>query len=137
MMRNKLSMEQNILHGAWTDQQVETILGNLLRTGVIVSALVVAIGAAVYLSHHGTSAPDYQVFKGEPTDLKSVGGIIKVALSLSGRGIIQLGLLLLIATPVMRVFLSFFAFLKQRDKTYMAVTLFVFAILMYSLMGKK
>jgi len=122
-------------HSGWSDRQVETILGNLLRTGVIVSAVVVAIGAAVYLSRHGTSLPDYRSFKGEPGDLRSVGGIIKKTLAESGRGIIQLGLLLLIATPVMRVLLSFVAFVKQGDKIYVIVTLIVFIILIYSLMG--
>jgi len=128
-------MAENSRHSGWTDQQVETILGNLLRTGVIVSAVVVAIGAAVYLSRHGTSLPDYHFFKGEPSDLRSVGGIIEDALAVSGRGIIQLGLLLLIATPVMRVLLSFVAFVKQGDKIYVIVTLIVFIILIYSLMG--
>jgi uncharacterized membrane protein len=120
---------------AWTDQRVETILGNVLITGVIVSAGVVLIGALIYLSRHGMNLPDYRFFKGEPADLRSVRGIVKDALAESGRGIIQLGLLLLIATPVMRVLLSLVAFLRQGDKTYVAVTLIVFAILVYSLMG--
>jgi uncharacterized membrane protein len=128
-------MEKNTHQSTWTDQQVETLLGNLLRTGVILSAVVVAIGAVIYLFHHWTNLPDYQYFKGEPTDLRSVGGIVKDALALSGRGIIQLGLLLLIATPVMRVLLSFVAFFKQKDKIYIVVTLLVFVILIYSLTG--
>jgi uncharacterized membrane protein len=132
---NPLNAEQAKNHSGPTDQQVETILGNVLRTGVIVSAAVVMIGALIYLSRHGTDLPDYQRFKGEPTDLRSVGGIIKYALAISGRGIIQLGLLLLIATPVMRVLLSLIAFLRKRDKIYVVVTLIVFAILVYSLTG--
>jgi uncharacterized membrane protein len=119
----------------WTDEQVETILAYLLRTGVIVSAMVVAIGAVLYLSRNGTSFPDYQSFKGEPADLRSVGGIIKDTFEASGRGIIQLGLLLLIATPVMRVLLSSVAFFRQGDKIYFFITLIVFVILVYSLTG--
>ena len=128
-------MEKFDKHSGPTDQQVETILGNVLRTCVIVSAAVVVIGALIYLSRHGTDLPDYQRFKGEPADLRSVGGILKDALAISGRGIIQLGLLLLIATPVMRVLLSFVAFVKQGDKTYVIVTLIVLMILIFSLMG--
>jgi uncharacterized membrane protein len=130
-------MTGNSQHSGWTDKQVETILGNLLRTGVIVSAVVVIVGALIYLSRHGTGLPDYQFFKGEPTDLRSVGGIVEDALAVRGRGIIQFGLLLLIATPVMRVFLSFVAFLKQGDKTYVIITLVVFTLLIYSLMGNS
>jgi uncharacterized membrane protein len=120
-------------HAGWTDQKVETILGNVLRTGVIVSAVVVLIGAVIYLSHHAANSPDYRSFKGEPIELRSVAGILKAARAMSGRGIIQLGLLLLIATPVMRVLLSFFSFIKQRDKPYVVITLIVFIVLMYSI----
>lgn len=128
-------MARSAGHSGWTDQQVETILGNLLRAGVIVSAVVVGLGAAVYLSRHAMDLPDYRSFKGEPSDLRSVKGIIQDTLAFSGRGIIQLGLLLLIATPVMRVLLSFVAFLRQGDKTYIVVTLIVLIILIYSLTG--
>jgi uncharacterized membrane protein len=126
-------MAGNDRHDAWSDERVETILGNLLRTGVIVSAAVVAVGAVIFLYRNGTNLPDYQFFKGEPKDLRTVGGIVKDALAIKGRGIIQLGLLLLIGTPVMRVLLSFVAFLKQNDKLYVVVTLIVFVILIYSL----
>jgi uncharacterized membrane protein len=126
-------MENTNKHSGPTDQQVEAILGNVLRTGVVVAAAVVIIGAVVYLCHHGTALPDYKRFKGEPTDLRSVVGIIKDVLAFSGRGIIQLGLLLLIATPVMRVLLSLIAFIRQRDRTYVALTLAVLIILLYSI----
>jgi uncharacterized membrane protein len=126
-------MEKNDNHRGPTDQQVETILGNVLRTGVIVSAAVVTIGAIIYLSHHGANLPIYQRFKSEPTELRSVGGIVNYALAESGRGIIQLGLLLLIATPVMRVLLSFVSFIKQGDKAYIVITFIVFVILVYSI----
>jgi uncharacterized membrane protein len=128
-------MQPDVRQSRLTNQRMETILGNLLRTGVIISAVVVVIGALFYLSRHGTSLPDYRSFKGEPADLRSVGGIINEAYGLSGRGIIQLGLLLLIATPVVRVLLSVITFSIQGDKTYIAITLIVFAVLIYSLTG--
>jgi len=51
--------------------------------------------------------------------------------------LIQLGLLLLIATPVARVAFSVVAFAMQRDRLYVAVALIVLAVLMYSLMGGR
>lgn len=57
------------------------------------------------------------------------------ALSFRSRGVIQLGLLLLIATPVARVVFSVFAFALQQDRTYVIVTLIVLAVLIYSLAG--
>ena len=67
---------------AWTDQRIEDILGNLLRAGVGLSAFVVFCGAVVYLTHHGLSREDYRVFQGEPSDLRSVPGIVRDALAL-------------------------------------------------------
>ena len=87
----------------WTDKKIEDIVGNLLRVGVLVSAFVVLLGGAIYLARHGRSPANYRVFQGEPADFRRIGGILKQAFALSGRGIIQLGLLLLIATPVARV----------------------------------
>ena len=117
----------------WTDQYVEELIGNLLQTGVIVASAVVLLGGAIYLTRHGFSAPQYHVFVGEPTDLRTLSGIVGDALALRGRGIIQLGLLLLIATPVARVAFSVAAFAIQRDRLYVVVTLMVLAILLYSL----
>jgi uncharacterized membrane protein len=117
----------------WTDQYVEELIGNLLQTGVILASAVVLLGGSIYLIRHGLSEPQYHVFMGEPTDLRTLSGIVRDALTLRGRGIIQLGLLLLIATPVARVAFSVAAFALQRDRLYVVVTLVVLAILLYSL----
>ena len=117
----------------WTDQRVEEIVGHLLRGGVIVAATVVLAGGLVYLVRYGGTAPDYRVFHGEPADLRSISGIVADALELRSRGIIQLGLLLLLATPVARVVFSIYAFAHQRDLTYVFITGLVLAILLYSL----
>jgi uncharacterized membrane protein len=119
----------------WTDQYVDELIGNLLRVGVTLAAAVVLFGGSIYLARHGLAAPHYHIFVGEPADLRSVSGIVRDALALRGRGLIQLGLLLLIATPVARVAFSVVAFAMQRDRLYVAVALIVLAVLMYSLMG--
>lgn len=119
----------------WTDQVVEEWIGTLLRVGVTLAAAVVLFGGGVYLGRHGYAAPQYHVFVGEPTDLRTLSGIIKDVLAFRGRGLIQLGLLLLIATPVARVAFSVVAFAFERDWLYVVVTLIVLAILTYSLAG--
>jgi uncharacterized membrane protein len=119
----------------WTDQTVEELIGTLLRVGVTLAAAVVLFGASVYLIRHGRAAPQFHVFKGEPTDLRTISGIVKDALTFQGRGLIQLGLLLLIATPIARVAFSAAAFAIQRDRLYVVVTLIVLAVLIYSLTG--
>ena len=119
----------------WTDQKIEQIVGNLLRAGVIISAVVVLCGGILYLIQSGHAPADYRVFRGEPTDLKSVSGILRAALALDSRGIIQLGLLFLIATPVARVAFSIFGFAEERDRMYVVFTVIVLLILLYSLIG--
>ncbi len=121
----------------WTDQQFEEIIANLLRTGVLLSATVVLLGAIIYMTRHGFSPADYRVFRGEPADLKSVQGIIGYAFHRHGRGLIQLGLLLLIATPVARVMFSVFGFARERDWMYVGFTLIVLVVLLYSLFGSS
>jgi len=114
----------------WNDQVVEAWIGNLLRAGVTLSAAVVFFGGGVYLVRHGHELPHYRTFVGTPEDLRKVPGIWQNVLAFKGRGLIQLGLLLLIATPVARVAFSVVAFAVQRDRLYVVVTLIVLAVLL-------
>jgi uncharacterized membrane protein len=115
--------------------RLEILVGNLLRAGVLTAAAVVLLGGTIYLWRHGAAPPQYKNFHGEPADLCSVTGILGNVLLGSGRGVIQLGVLLLIATPVMRVVLLLLGFLWQRDFLYTIVSLAVLALLLYSLFG--
>ena len=119
----------------WTEQQVEESVGNLLRAGVILAAAVVLIGGLVYLIRHGTDVPDYRVFHGIPDNLRSVHGIVLDTVAGSSRGVIQFGLLLLVATPVARVVFAMLAFARQHDYMYVIVSLIVLMVLLYSLTG--
>jgi uncharacterized membrane protein len=120
---------------SWSDRQIDDIIGALLRIGVVASSVVVLLGGILYLLHHGGSVPHYSVFQGEPSDLRSLWGIAHDVLQFNSRGIIQFGLLLLIATPIVRVAFAALAFALQRDRTYVTVTLIVLALLLYSLTG--
>src|ERR1700686_369259 len=117
------------------ERRMDEIMGRLLRTGVILSAVFVLGGGAVYLARHPEPVTDYRVFQGEPEGLRTISGIFHEALAFHGRGLIQLGLLILIATPIARVAFSVAAFLYQRDWTYVVVTLIVLGLLIYSLLG--
>ena len=64
---------------SWTDRRMDVVIGNLLRVGVLVSALVVLFGGVLYLARNGHSPTDYRVFRGEPSQLRSVGGILRDA----------------------------------------------------------
>lgn len=117
------------------DERVEGLIANLLRAGVLIAAMVVIGGAVPYLSSHPRAHVNYRTFHGEPDNLKSVHGIIGSAFSGDLRGIMQLGLLLLIATPIARVMFSAMAFAMEGDRMYVGFTLLVLAVLLYSLFG--
>jgi uncharacterized membrane protein len=119
----------------WTDRQIEEIVADLLRAGVVISAFIVFVGASFYLVRYGHSPADYRVFQGEPSDLRNLRGIIHSAKDLRSRGMIQLGLLCLIATPVARVAFSIWGFAAEHDRLYMIFTGIVLIILLYSLLG--
>ena len=125
------------MKAAWTDQKIEETVGNLLRAGVLISAAVVLFGGIIYLIRHGAEPANYRVFHGEPEELRTVGGIVRYAFSFHGHGIIQLGLLLLIATPVARVAFSVWGFAAERDRLYVFFTVVVLLILLGSLIGSS
>ncbi|HTA50205.1 MAG TPA: DUF1634 domain-containing protein [Verrucomicrobiae bacterium] len=120
---------------SWTDRRMDVVIGNLLRFGVVVSAVVVLVGGILYLARNGRSPTDYRVFRGEPSELRSVGGILRDAVTLNGSGVIQLGLLLLIATPVARVAFSIFGFAEEHDHMYVVIASIVLLVLACSLIG--
>jgi len=119
----------------WGDEQMEVILAKVLLAGVITAAVVVLVGAIVYLLRHGEAPPDYNVFRGESSPLRGIRGILREVAAGRGRAIIQLGLVLLIATPVARVAVSLAGFVRERDKLYCIFTLIVLATLVLSLAG--
>jgi uncharacterized membrane protein len=119
----------------WTDEDVDHVLGRVLQIGVSVAAAIVLCGGAIYLAKRADLRPDYRVFRGEPIDLRTLSGILADARDGSGRGLIQLGLLVLIATPIARVLFSVIGFVRQRDWLYVGITVIVLALLAFSLAG--
>lgn len=117
------------------DRRIEIMLGNLLRFGVLLAAVVVVVGAVIYLLQHAGEPPNFSVFRGEAAALRSLPAVARGAFHLNGKSIIQFGLLLLIATPVARVVFSAIGFIIERDYLYVALTLIVLAVLLYSLIG--
>jgi uncharacterized membrane protein len=102
---------------------------------VALSAALVIAGAVVYFMGGRRPVPQFGMFSGEPGDLRSLGGILGEARALRGRGLMQLGVLARIATPIVRVALSAVVFLRQRDWLYTWVTLIVLALLVYGIVN--
>ncbi len=115
------------------DVRLEGFIGNLLRAGVLLAASVVFLGGVAFLVQHHADPAQFSHFAVEGPRLRTLAGIVESAAHLSSLGMIQLGLVLLIATPVARVGLAAAGFFLERDRLYVVVSLIVLAVLIYSL----
>jgi uncharacterized membrane protein len=115
------------------DRDIENIMGNLLRYGVLASLFVVLIGAAFYLLQHGSETPNYKKFLGEPKRLSELKQVWYSAFQGRGRSIIQLGLFILIATPIARIVFSIIGYILERDYLYIIITVIVLGVILFSL----
>jgi uncharacterized membrane protein len=118
-----------------SDQTFEIFLGHLLRTGVVIAALIVFAGGVWFLAQSSGARKDYRTFRGVPAELSHVSQIVHGAAAWQPLAVIQLGILVLIATPVARVLFSMFGFVLERDWMYVFITAIVLALLLYSLIS--
>jgi uncharacterized membrane protein len=116
-----------------SDERLDRIVGIVLRTGVMLAAALVLVGGIAFLATHGQQVPDYHKFHPEPTPLATIGGVWHGAIQLDPIYLIQLGLLVLIATPVVRVIACVGGFALERDWMYAAVSLIVLVCLLASI----
>lgn len=116
------------------DERMEHIMGRLLQIGVLVASVVVLIGGILYVRSHAAAPMNYRLFTSEPAFLRHPGLLFRHLATGDGAAIIQFGILLLIATPIARVVFAVIAFAIERDRLYVAVSLFVLAVLLISLL---
>jgi len=115
------------------DRRLEIIVGQLLRAGVLLAAATVLAGGALYLARHHADRVDYHTFAAGAEEMRTYPGIVQAAAHGQATAIIQVGLLLLILTPVARVAVALAGFLLERDRLYAVVSLIVLVILACSL----
>jgi uncharacterized membrane protein len=124
------------------DQRLEVAIALLLRIGVVLAAILVAIGGVMVLRHPESTVPNYRVFHAPgdasatsaTTAMHSISGVFRHLRDGSGVSIIALGLLVLIATPIARVVFAVVGFARERDMLYTVISLIVLAILGFSLL---
>lgn len=116
------------------EKDFQTIIGNLLRYGVWISLSVAFIGGIVYLMNHGSQIEDYSVFKENDRNIfEVIAAIYNGAIQGDGASLIFTGIILLFLTPVLRVLLSLFSFLLEKDYLYVGITLIVILIIIISI----
>jgi uncharacterized membrane protein len=118
----------------WSDQDIDQKMGRLLQWGVIAAATVMLIGGVIYLIQSSGELPDYRHFKGTAESFRSIPKIVLEALHGNAKALIQVGTLLMIATPVARVVFAVYAFARSHDKLYVAISSTVLVLLLYGLL---
>jgi uncharacterized membrane protein len=114
------------------DRRMEIIIGRLLQTGVLLAAITVLVGGVIYLAAHANQPANYRTFSGESANLRHPSQLLHLLKTGDASAVIQIGILLLIATPVARVAFAVIGFAVERDRLYTVVSLAVLAILLFS-----
>ena len=114
------------------DDRMELIMGRLLQVGVLLASTVVLIGGFLYLHSYAASPTDLRRFSSEPAAFRNTAALFRDTRRGDPAAIIQIGILLLIATPIARVIFAGIAFAIERDRLYVAISM---VILMVLLMG--
>jgi uncharacterized membrane protein len=115
--------------------EFEDIIGYTLRIGVILSILFLITGLSlIFISGQENL---FQELINLNSNLNSknfrIEMIISNLISLGGIGFIYFGLIILIATPISRVFLGILQFYKERNWIYFIITLIVFFNIIFSI----
>ena len=110
-------------------RKTELVISGVLRGGVLLSVAVILAGVCYYYALRLLGHLPYTTF---PDTLAEVGAGLKAG---QPTAIITAGLLVLLATPVLRVAVSIVAFAIEKDRTYIIITAIVLAILLFSIFG--
>ena len=117
----------------WAERDVELYIGKLLRYGVILSSIITITGGIIYITQHPHEQPNFKTFTGTPDYLRELSTIIPRVFQGDGLAIIQLGVAVLIATPIVRIAFSILAFAIEKDRMYVIITCIVLAIILSNL----
>jgi uncharacterized membrane protein len=120
-------------NGDFDDARMELIMGRLLQCGVLLSAAVVSMAGIMYMFAHVGEPSHYRVFIARPLRLRHPAALPSGLLSGNASAVIQLGILLLVATPVCRVLFAIVAFVLEGDRLYVIVSLLVLAVLLFGM----
>ena len=119
---------------------IQQLIGNTLRWGVILACLLATIGGVYYLMQHGLDPVlDYRHFEAANAaaqlNFTTLGGLWQGILHGDAASCIQVGVIVLILTPIARVVLSFFDFIVEQDWLYVAITAIVLTVIISNSLG--
>jgi uncharacterized membrane protein len=106
-----------------------------LMAGVVLAGVIALAGGVLFLAGHGAERAEYAEYRPVEASLTRPAAILAGTLRGDAPAVMQLAVLVLIATPVLRVALAALAFAAERDRLYVAVSLVVLLGLVAGLAG--
>lgn len=115
-----------------SEERLRALLARIMLWGVLLAASVMLVGGVTFLASHWNQHPGDHKFTGEPGDLRHPVAILKAAISGNDDSLIQAGVLLLLANPLVRVMLAAWGYAASRDRLYAGISTIVLAVLIVS-----
>ncbi len=115
----------------YKDRDLQQLVGNLLRWGVIIAMSLVVAGLLLYLFQRGEGAVNYTEFN--PLRFQGFAHLFQGLSNADYHAVIQLGVMVLIATPVMRVVLALIGFALEKDRLYVTVSMIILCVILFSI----
>lgn len=112
------------------DEKMELAIGVLLRVGVLLAATVVIAGSAMYLADHHGAHVSYRHFAAHPISVRRPAEMTGP----TSLAVLDIGILLLVAVPIVRVGFALVAFAWERDWLYTAVSALILAVLVWGML---
>ncbi len=121
-------------------ESMSVVIGTLLRYGVVLSAIIVIAGTIRLATASGLSDTNgLFAYSADTiphgTFSLSVSGFFNGLAALDPYSLIELGVMVLIATPVARVTASVLLFAAERDRIYVVITAVVLGLLLFSMLA--
>lgn len=114
----------------FSNQKAEWVIGWILLVGISVSALIILSGGILFLIHHGHD--NIQILLQNTSTYKTLPEIVNALMTMKATSVMELGILMLVATQVLRVGLLAIFYIAIRDMMFTSFSLFILAMLLYS-----
>lgn len=111
-------------------KEMEKVMGLLLLIGTLTSLAIVIVGGGWYLAQFGSDDMQFELLQTD-NNTHTIHDIWRMAFTFTPLGIIQLGLLLLVATQTFRVGLLCFYYARVKDYTFTLISTFILLVLVY------
>ena len=114
------------------EKLIQLLFGKILLVGLWISLIITLFGGLFYITQYGNEVPSYHLFHKKALSITSAH-VWDDALRFSPYAIIQIGIYILVLTQLLRVALVTWYYFKMHDRKFVAFSLFILVVLIFSL----